>query len=136
VIARITYCGERVLQLVTDTIGEPVLPYGLVMGGSMGELKGSQRKYLRGVAHGFKPLVQIGKEGLSEGVIHAIDDALEAHELIKVKIAAERDERAQFVPAIEERAGCECVGTVGRMAILFRQHPDPEKRKISLPIKA
>ena len=99
----------------------------------MGELKGSQRKYLRGVAHGYKPLVQIGKEGLSDGVIDAIDTALEAHELIKVKIAAERDEREQFVPLIEERASCECVGTVGRMAILFREHPDPEKRKISLP---
>lgn len=99
----------------------------------MGELKGSQRKHLRGIAHDYKPLVQIGKEGLSEGVIDAIDRALEAHELIKVKIAAERDEREQFVPLIEERAGCECVGTIGRMAILYRQHPDPERRKIMLP---
>jgi RNA-binding protein len=99
----------------------------------MGELKGSQRKYLRGAAHSYKPLVQIGKEGLSEGVIHAIDTALEAHELIKVKIAAERDEREQFVPIIEERAHCECVGTVGRIAILYREHPDPEKRKIEVP---
>lgn len=99
----------------------------------MGELKGSQRKYLRGVAHGFKPLVQIGKEGLSDGVMQAVDTALEAHELIKVKIAADREEREQFVPALEERASCECVGTIGRMAILYREHPDPEKRKISLP---
>jgi RNA-binding protein len=104
-----------------------------VMGGSMGELKGSQRKYLRGVAHAYKPLVQIGKEGLSESVIDAIDTALEAHELIKVKIAAEREERERFVPLIEERASCDCVGTVGRMAILYRRHSDPEKRKISLP---
>jgi RNA-binding protein len=110
-----------------------MLPCRLVMGGMMGELKGSQRKYLRGVAHGYKPLVQIGKEGLSKGVIHAVDTALEAHELIKVKIAADREEREQFVPAIEERASCECVGTIGRMAILYREHPDPEKRKISLP---
>jgi len=99
----------------------------------MGELKGSQRKYLRGVAHGFKPLVQIGKEGLSENVVRAIDTALEARELIKVKIVAERDEREQFVPLIEARANCECVGTVGRMAILYREHPDPEKRKIAIP---
>jgi RNA-binding protein len=62
----------------------------LAWGGTMDRLKGSQRKYLRGVAHSYKPLVQIGKEGLSEGVLGAIDDALEAHELIKVKIAARR----------------------------------------------
>ncbi len=99
----------------------------------MGELKGSQRKYLRGAAHSYKPQVQVGKEGLSESVLDAIDTALEAHELIKVKIAAERDQREQFVPVIEERLGCECVGTVGRMAILYREHPDPEKRKIAVP---
>ena len=99
----------------------------------MGALKGSQRKYLRGVAHGIRPLVQIGKEGLSEGVFDAIDTALEARELVKVKIAAERDEREQFVPIIENRVKCECVGTVGRMAIFYRQQSDPEKRKITLP---
>ena len=69
----------------------------------MGELKGSQRKHLRGVAHSYKPLVQIGKEGLSESVVRAIDTALEARELIKVKIAAKRDEREQLVPLIEAR---------------------------------
>jgi len=99
----------------------------------MGELKGSQRKYLRGAAHSYKPLVQIGKEGLSASVLGAIDDALVAHELIKVKIAAERSERDQFVPIIEDRLDCECVGTVGRMAILYRENPDPEKRKITVP---
>jgi RNA-binding protein len=99
----------------------------------MGKLKGSQRKYLRGAAHSYKPLVQIGKEGLSEGVLNAIDDALEAHELIKVKIAAERDERERIVPVIEERLDCECVGTVGRMAILYREQPDAEKRMIKVP---
>ncbi len=99
----------------------------------MGKLKGSQRKYLRGLAHSFKPQVQIGKEGLTENVVGAINIALEAHELIKVKIAAERDQREELVPVIEERLNCECVGTVGRMAILYRQHPDPEKRKIAFP---
>jgi len=99
----------------------------------MGELKGSQRKYLRGVAHSYKPQVQIGKEGLTENVFAAIDAALEAHELVKVKIAGERDQREELVPVIEERLNCQCVGTVGRMAILYRQHPDPEKQKIAVP---
>ena len=44
----------------------------------MGALKGSQRKYLRGLAHSSKPLVQIGREGLSENVLGAIDAALAA----------------------------------------------------------
>lgn len=99
----------------------------------MSGLSGAQRKYLRGVAHGFKPVVQIGKEGLSDGVARSIDEAIEAHELIKIKIAADRDERERLVPIIEERIGCECVGTVGRMAILFRRQPDPEKQQIVFP---
>ncbi len=99
----------------------------------MGKLKGSQRKYLRGMAHGYKPMVQIGKEGLSESVLLAIDTALEAHELIKVRIAADRDERERLVPLIDDRLNSECVGNVGRMAILYRQHPDPDKREIKIP---
>ena len=98
----------------------------------MATLTGSQRKQLRGFAHAFKPLVQIGKDGLTDNVIGAIEAALEAHELVKVKIAAERVDRERMVPAIEQRARCECVGTVGRMAILYRRNPDPDKRRIVL----
>ena len=99
----------------------------------MARLSGSERKYLRGVAHSYKPLVQIGKEGLNDNVLGAVDTAIEAHELIKVKLAADRDERERLVPIIEAKANCECVGTVGRIAILYRRNPDSEKRKITLP---
>ncbi len=99
----------------------------------MGELNGAQRKHLRGVAHGYKPLVQIGKDGLTDNVLGSIDDAITANELIKVKMTAERDEREQLIPIIEERLPCECVGAIGRIAILYRQSSDPEKRKITFP---
>ena len=96
----------------------------------MATLSGSQRKHLRGVAHGYKPAIHIGKEGLSDAVLDAFEKAITARELIKIKIAAERE---QLVPVIEERLNAECVGTIGRMAILYREHPDPEKRTITLP---
>jgi len=99
----------------------------------MGELKGSQRKFLRGAAHGYKPLVHIGKEGLTDNVLRTIDEAITAHELIKVKLTAERDEREQLIPIIEDRLGCQCVGAIGRIAILYRENPDPEKRRITIP---
>jgi RNA-binding protein len=85
------------------------------------------------MAHSYKPLVQIGKEGLGHNVIEAIDKALDAHELVKVKIAAGRDDRQQIASEIEQRNHCECVGMVGHMAILYRAQPDPEKRKIEIP---
>lgn len=96
-------------------------------------LKGSQRKYLRGLAHGHRPLVQVGKEGLTDSVVAAINVALEAHELVKVQIFAEREERETIASAMEGRLRCECVGTIGKMAILFRRQPDPEKRKVVFP---
>ena len=99
----------------------------------MGKLTGSQRKHLRGLAHSYKPAVTIGKEGLSDSVARSIDLAIEANELIKIKISADRDTRAELVPVIEERTDCECVGMVGHMAIFYRRQPDPEKREIEFP---
>lgn len=99
----------------------------------MTKLTGWERKYLRGIAHGYKPLVQTGKDGLTDNVLDAVSTALAAHELIKVKITADRGEREQMVPLIEKRTGCECVGTVGRIAILYLENPDPDKQKIRLP---
>lgn len=96
-------------------------------------LKGSQRKFLRGLAHGLKPLVQVGKEGVSPSVLDGINRALEAHELVKVQIMAERDLRQMMVGEIEVGARADCAGTIGKMAIFFRQQDDPEKRKITLP---
>jgi RNA-binding protein len=99
----------------------------------MTPLKGSQRRHLRGLAHSYSPAVQIGKEGLTEPVIAAIDASLAAHELIKVKIAADRGGRQAVAGEIEAHLGCECVGAVGHMAIFYRRHPDPEHRRIVLP---
>ncbi len=93
-------------------------------------LKGSQRTRLRGLAHGYRPAVQIGKGGLTD--MAAIDAALTTSELVKVQIFTARAERQQIADAIEERLDCECAGAVGRMAIFYRQQPDPEKRHIDI----
>ncbi len=95
-------------------------------------LKGSQRTHLRGLAHGYRPAVQIGKGGLTDSVVAAIDSALTTNELIKVQIFTAREERQQITAAVEERLSCECAGSVGRMAIFYRQQPDPEKRRIDV----
>ena len=95
-------------------------------------LKGSQRTRLRGLAHGYRPAVQIGKGGLTDSVVAAIDTALTTNELIKVQIFTAREGRQQIAAAIEQRLECECAGAVGRMAIFYRQQSDPEKRRIDV----
>lgn len=97
------------------------------------ELKGSQRKFLRGLAHDLRPAVQVGKDGLSGAVLAAIEDAFTQLELIKIKLAGDRHERAGMATTIEESLGCTCVGLIGSVGVFFRRHPDHEKQRIALP---
>jgi RNA-binding protein len=96
-------------------------------------LSGRQRKYLRGLAHALDPVVHVGRAGLTPTVLAAVERALEDHELIKVKIAADRDERARMAAVIEAGCAGEIAGLIGRIAIVYRPHPDPDKRRIVVP---
>ena len=98
------------------------------------QLSGRARRALRRLAHGLRPLVQIGGQGLSEGVVAAVDVALRDHELIKLEIAHERDERARLADEVAERTGSALAGLIGHMAILYRPAPDPARRRISVSI--
>jgi len=95
-------------------------------------LKGSERRKLKSMAHSLQPVVQIGKQGLSAEVLTEIDRALLAHELIKLRFQDYKDEKKEICAEVSERLQAENIGTVGHVAILFRPHPDPEKRKIQL----
>ena len=92
-------------------------------------------KYLRGLAHGLKPVVLIGQNGLTDAVVQAADAALERHELIKVKFNDIKDKREKksLAASLEGATESAQVGMIGHIAILFRPQKDPEKRKISLP---
>ena len=100
-------------------------------------LKGYQKKFLKGLAHGLKPVVFIGQKGLSSSLISSLHDALDTHELIKVKFIEfkEKRQKAGMAEAIEAETGALLVGIIGHTAIFYRQHTDPEKRKIKLPLR-
>lgn len=99
----------------------------------MAKLKGSQRKWLRGQAHSLRPVVQIGRLGLSENALREIDFALETHELIKVQATAPKEEKQEIAQRIEKELGAETVGMIGHILILYRRQPDPELRRIEIP---
>ena len=85
-------------------------------------LRGSQRSYLRGLAHRLKPVVQVGEGGIGESIISAVDQALLAHELIKVRLRSPEDKKAA-ARELAERCGAELCGVVGHTVILYRAHP-------------
>lgn len=93
-------------------------------------LTGFQRTYLRGLAHHRRPTVQIGLAGITEAVLGAVEQALLAHELIKVRLQKPKDKRA-MAAELAGRARAELCGLVGHVAILYRPHP--EEPRIVLP---
>lgn len=93
------------------------------------QLTGRQRKHLRGLAHALEPIVHVGGAGITDGVLEAVDAALSAHELVKVRLHQPADKHGD-ADALAAGTGAALCGLVGHVVILYR--PDPEKPKISL----
>ncbi len=96
-----------------------------------GVLTGKQRRHLRALAHSLKPIVQIGKDGISDGVIAAVDRALEDHELVKVKVSEESMERETAAREVAAQTGSEIAQVLGNVLLLYRARKD--KPAITLP---
>ena len=82
------------------------------------------KKRLKAEAHTLKPVVMIGQAGLTGAVLAEIELALDNHELIKVKIRAERDERQKISEEIVLSTRAELVQSIGQIAVLYRQNPN------------
>lgn len=98
----------------------------------MAKLTGAQRKWLRGQAHSLRPLVRLGKQGLTEGVVREIDAVLDSHELVKVQGLGKAENR-ELTERLEAELGAEVVGLIGHVLILFREQEDPELRRFEIP---
>ncbi|MFW5815574.1 MAG: YhbY family RNA-binding protein [Wenzhouxiangella sp.] len=94
-------------------------------------LTNTQRKYLRGLTHDLDPVVMVADKGLSENVRSEIEQALTHHELIKVKVRAERDQRRAWIEEIAALTGAEVVHQIGQVACYYRRHP--KKPVLALP---
>ena len=92
-----------------------------------------QRAHLKSLAHHLKPVVYVGKEGVTESTVRSMEEALNTRELIKVRVqeAAPQDVREAGAELAERVAGAELVQTIGRVAVIYRRHP--EKPEIVLP---
>ena len=94
-------------------------------------LSNKQKQYLKGLAHSLKPVVQLGGNGLTEGVLAEIDNALNHHELIKVKIPSDdKQEKALIMEAIVRETGAVKLQSIGHVLIIYKQS---EEKKIELP---
>ncbi len=89
-------------------------------------LTGKQKRHLRGLGHDLHPLVTVGGNGLSEGVLAELDQTLEHHELIKIKVGAgDREERKNLIEELVAKSGATLVQTIGHTALLYRKAKKP-----------
>ena len=99
------------------------------------EMNEKQKRYLRSLAVNIKPIVQIGKSGLSNEILTSIRNAADARELIKVNILQNSDEVATDVAEAIEEMGLDVVQIIGRNLIVFKVSDRKENRKISVEVK-
>jgi RNA-binding protein len=86
-------------------------------------LTARERAHLKARAHALEPVVQLGSAGATDAVVTEVDRALTAPELIKVKIAGERNDRAATGDELCARTGATAVHRVGKILILWRPRP-------------
>ena len=88
-------------------------------------LSAQQIHKLRQKAHALKPVVWLGQHGLSEKVLEEINIALDAHELIKVKLAgADRETRDNLAQQIVQSLSATLVQQIGQIAVFYRKNDD------------
>ncbi|HEY8036276.1 ribosome assembly RNA-binding protein YhbY [Methylobacter sp.] len=87
-------------------------------------MNSADKKKLRAEAHSLKPVIMIGQSGFTAAVLAEIESALDSHELIKVRIRAEREDRKQISEKICADTGAELIQSIGQIAVIYRLNPD------------
>ncbi|HEY5935641.1 MAG TPA: ribosome assembly RNA-binding protein YhbY [Kofleriaceae bacterium] len=95
-------------------------------------LTGKQRRHLRGLGHTLEPIVQVGKGGIDDGLVAALEQALVDHELVKVKVGESAGmDRHEAADALASRTGSQVAQVLGYTVLLYRARPDDPE--ITLP---
>lgn len=95
-------------------------------------ITGKQRAYLRGLANNMDPIFQIGKNGIEETFLKQLEEALEARELIKIKVLENSGLDAREASnEICEKINCDGIQAIGSKIVLYKK--SSKKPKIELP---
>src|SRR5438309_2806534 len=90
-------------------------------------LDAATRRALRARAHHLDPVVAIGQHGLTPSVIHEIDVALLAHELIKIRVFSDdRAARAALLDEVARTLDAAPVQQLGKLLVIWRPNPDKD----------
>lgn len=98
------------------------------------KLSSKQKSYLKGLGHHLKPIIQVGKDGVSETFVANLEAALEHHELLKIKVLDNAPlEKKKVAGKIGKATRGEVVQVIGNTLLYYR--PFPKEAVIELPKK-
>ncbi|HXI84599.1 MAG TPA: YhbY family RNA-binding protein [Verrucomicrobiae bacterium] len=95
-------------------------------------LSNAQLRKLKALAQQLDPVLHVGKAGLTDAFLASVEQALNDHELIKIKFAAFKEERKPLAAEMAARTHSELVWIVGHVTVLYREQADPACRHILL----
>ena len=95
------------------------------------KLSNPQIRKLKALAQRLEPVLRVGKQGLSDAFLKSVTEELDRHELVKVKYADFKEEKKELSPVLAEKTSSHLVTRVGNVVVLYRENPDPAKRKIA-----
>ena len=91
-----------------------------------------QRRKLKKLAHHIKPFINIGKQGLVDGVIHSIKEKIEKEELIKVKFSQNKEDKISLSKELINKTESEEVCLIGHTLVLYKKSNNPQNRHIKI----
>ena len=101
-------------------------------------LSNADKKRYRQIGHNLNPIITIAEKGLSDNIRQELERALKEHELIKIKLVCDREEKAQLNETICADFKAECVQSIGHVLLLYRaaKKPDPKLSNILRELKS
>jgi RNA-binding protein len=87
----------------------------------MEKLPNAEIRKLKGAAQRMKPILHVGKSGLTEQFIKSVEDAFQHHELIKIKFADHKEEKRELAPQLAEKSNSYLVTLLGNVVVLYRK---------------
>ena len=98
------------------------------------QLTGKEKKKLRGFGHHLEPVVYVGREGLSTALLKSTQDALKAHELVKVKLGQNCPlGKKEAAKQLAKQSGAALVQLIGKTMLLYLANPDlPKDKRVTL----
>ena len=93
-------------------------------------LSNKQISKLKSLAQRLEPVVYVGKAGVTDELLASVEQALNDHELLKIKFTAFKEEKKSLASEMAACTQSELVWIIGHVAVLYRAQPDPARRRI------